>query len=35
MTLTPPAAGTELTSPWTLFALSNSFLDVGVWTITL
>jgi hypothetical protein len=30
-----PADSLEFTSPWTLPALSNSFVDVGVWTVTL
>jgi PKD repeat protein len=35
MSIIPPAAGTEYISAYTLKALSNSFTDVGVWTITL
>lgn len=30
-----PADGQQYTSAWTLPALSNSFADVGVWTVTL
>jgi hypothetical protein len=35
MTITPPAAGTELTAAWTLTALANNAADIGTWTITL
>jgi hypothetical protein len=35
MSIVPPAAGTEFINPWTLIALSNSFVDVGAWSITL
>ena len=35
MTIVPPAAGTEFTSPWTINALSNAFTDVGVWPTTV
>jgi hypothetical protein len=35
MSIVPPAAGTEFTSPWTINALSNAFTDVGVWPTTV
>lgn len=35
ISIVAPAVGQEYTAAWTLFALSNSFIDVGVWTTTL
>ena len=30
-----PPAGDGYINPWTIFAISNSFVDVGVWAVTL
>ena len=35
MTIVPPAAGTEFAALWAINALSNSFADVGLWTVTV
>lgn len=35
MTITAPADGLDYLSPWSLDALSNDLIDVGVWVVTL